>query len=72
MTVTPSPLGQEMLLATPAQTDVPCESCAQATLAVAMTQEKNSADNQVAATAEIERANAQATLNSANATLSAA
>jgi len=63
----------EMFLATPAQqTDAPCEACAQATLAVVLTQEKNNADNQAAATAEIMRANAQATLNSANATLSAA
>jgi hypothetical protein len=72
MTVTPSTLGQEMSLATPAQLIVPCEACAQATLAVALTQEKNNADNQAAATAEIVRANAQSTLNSANATLSAA
>ena len=54
------------------QASVPCEACAQATLAAALTQEKNNADNQAAATAEIVRANAQATLNSANATLSAA
>jgi hypothetical protein len=54
------------------QTEAPCEACAQATLAVALTQDKNNADNQAAATAEIVRANAQATLNSANATLNAA
>jgi hypothetical protein len=40
--------------------------------AAALTQEKNNGDIQAAATAEIVRANAQATLNSANATLSAA
>jgi len=62
----------EMLLVTAVQTSVPCEACARATQAVALTQEKNYADNQAAATAEIVRANAQATLNSANATLSAA
>jgi hypothetical protein len=45
---------------------------AQATLAAALIQEKNNADNQAAATAEIVRAYAQATINSANATLSAA
>jgi cobalamin biosynthesis Mg chelatase CobN len=45
---------------------------AQATLAAALTQEKNNADNQAAATAEIMRANAQATLNSANVKLGAA
>jgi len=70
LTVTETPSAAEMLLAQ--QTSVPCEACAQATLAVLLTQEKNNADNQAAATAEMARANAQATLNSANATLSAA
>jgi hypothetical protein len=55
-----------MVVITPAGMDT------QATLAAAQTQEKIYADNQAAATAEIIRANAQATLNSANATLSAA
>ena len=64
--------GDGMLLPIATQTGAPCEACDQATLAVALTQEKNNADNQAAATAEIVRANAQATLNSANATLSAA
>src|SRR5512142_729518 len=59
-----------LLLVTPAQTGAACEACAQATLAVAQTQEKNNADNQAAATAEVVRANAQSTFNSANATLS--
>ena len=73
MTVTPSVIGQqEMLLATPALLALPCEACDQATLAAALTQEKFNTENQAAATAEIVRANAQATLNSANATLSAA
>lgn len=54
------------------QVGEPCEACAQATLAAALTQQKIGADNQAAATAEIVRANAQATVNSANATLSAA
>lgn len=68
-----TPFAAEMVLNTPAQqTGVLCEACAQATLAAALTQEKNNAENQAAATAEIVRANAQATLNSANATLSAA
>ena len=62
----------EVLLATPAQPDAPCEACDRATLAAALTQERNNADYQAAATAEIVRANAQATLNSANATLGAA
>ncbi len=60
-----------LLAVTPAQTEMPCAACAQATLAAAQTQEKNNADNQAAAAAEVVRANAQATLNSANATLSA-
>ena len=55
-----------MLLSTSVETNP------QATLAAALTQEKSYADNQAAATAEIMRANAQATLNSADATLSAA
>ena len=43
----------------------------QATTYVALTQEKNNANNQAIATAEIVRGNAQATLDSANATLRA-
>jgi hypothetical protein len=66
---TPTPSAE--LLAAQARTDVPCEACAQATLAVALTQEKINADNQAAAAAEVVRANAQATVNSANATLGA-
>jgi hypothetical protein len=72
MTVTPSPFAEGMQLSMSTQVSAPCEACAQATLAVALTQEKNNADNQAAATAEIARANAQATLSSANATVSAA
>jgi hypothetical protein len=72
MTVTPDPIQAGMVLASPAQSDLYCEACAQATLAVAMTQDRKNADALAAATAEIERANAQSTLNSANATLSAA
>ncbi len=60
------------LLSTPALSDTLCVACDQATLSAALTQQKNSSDNQAAATAEILRANAQATVNSANATLSAA
>jgi hypothetical protein len=67
----PTPSTAQMLLAT-SGIGLPCEACDQATMAAALTQEKNYADNQAAATAEIVRANAQATLNSANATLSAA
>ena len=63
-----TPSAADLLLDTPAQ---PCEACSQATLAAAQTQEKSYAENQAAATAEIMRANAQATLYSANSTLSA-
>ena len=66
-----TPSTSQKLLATPVQTDVVCEACAQATLAAVLTLEQSSADNQAAATAEIVRANAQATLYSANATLNA-
>jgi len=59
-------------LSTPMLSDTFCAACDQATLAAALTQQKNSYDNQAAATAEILRANAQATVNAANATLSAA
>lgn len=62
----------DMSLATPELLIQTCEACDQATLAIALTQQKIYADNQAAATAEILRANAQATVNSANATLSAA
>jgi hypothetical protein len=54
------------------QSNPVCDACDQATLVVALTEAKDSADNQAAATAEIVRANAQTTLNSANATLNAA
>lgn len=71
MSAIPSTEGEGVLpMAT--QIGEPCEACAQATLAAALTQQKIGADNQAAATAEILRANAQATVNSANATLSAA
>jgi hypothetical protein len=70
VTQTATPSASQLLL-TPAQLGAPCEACAQATLVVAMTQQQISADHQAAADAEVVRANAQATLNSANATLSA-
>jgi hypothetical protein len=62
----------ELVGVTPTQINTFCDACDQATLVVALTQEKKNTDNQAAATAEIERANAQATLNSANATVNAA
>ena len=65
-----APPAAAQFMLTPAQLGAPCEACAQATLVVAMTEQSN-ADLQVAAAAELERANAQATLNSANGTLSA-
>ena len=64
-----TPKAMVLVMATP--TVAVCEGCARATLEAALTQEKITADNQAAATAEIMRANAQATVNSANATLSA-
>ncbi|RPJ23624.1 MAG: hypothetical protein EHM33_20345 [Chloroflexi bacterium] len=64
------PPERQIILVTPVQTSAPCEACVQATLAAALTQQKIDADNQAAAAAEIVRANAQATFNSANATLS--
>jgi hypothetical protein len=69
VTQTPS-AAQNLLVAPP--TSTPCEVCAQATLVVALTQGQDNANNQAAGTAEIVRANAQVTLDSANATLSAA
>lgn len=73
LTVTTTPSGAELLFDVAAQTaGASCEACAQATLAAALTQDRNNVDNQAAATAEIVRANAQATLNSANTTLSVA
>jgi hypothetical protein len=68
--VTRTPSASQLML-TPAQLGVACETCAQATLVVAMTQQQINADHQAAAAAEVVRANAQATLNSANGTLSA-
>lgn len=62
----------EILAGTPALANSLCEACDQATLAAALTQEKQNTDGQAAATAEIIRANAQATLNAANATVNAA
>lgn len=70
VTQTGTPSASQLLL-TPAQLGAPCEACAQATLAVAMTQQEINANHQAAAAAEVVRANAQATLNSANGTLSA-
>ena len=70
VTQTGTPSAAQLLL-TPAQLGAPCEACAQATLVVAMTQQQINANNQAATDAEVVRANAQATLNSANATLSA-
>jgi hypothetical protein len=71
-TLTATPSAADLLMDTPAQAIVQCEVCDQSTLAAALTQEKDNANYQAAATAEIVRANAQSTLNSANATLSAA
>jgi hypothetical protein len=72
MTSTPAVQQEGAMLATPVLLTGICEACDQATLAVALTQQKISADNQAASTAEIAQVNAQATFNSANATLVAA
>ncbi len=69
---TPYAANDSMLMATQVPMTEYCESCAQATLAVILTMEKGNADFQAAATAAILHANAQATLNSTVATLSAA
>ena len=66
-----APPSSSQLMLTPPQLGAPCAACAQATLDVAMTQQQVNTDLQVAADAELVRANAQATLNSANGTLSA-
>jgi hypothetical protein len=71
MTATPS-TELEGLLPMATQIGGPCEACVQATLAAAGTQQQLAADHQAAATAEVVRANALATVNSANATLSSA
>ncbi len=67
-----TPSTSYIVLASPAQPELPCPECAQATLAALLTQEMSGADAHAAATAEIMRANAQATLNSASSTLGAA
>lgn len=70
LTATATPSQAELLLQ--AQTaGASCEACAQATLAAALTRDQNNVDSQAAATAGIVRANAQATLDSANATVGA-
>jgi hypothetical protein len=71
-TLSGTPSAEQLSVIASAQSGVRCDACVQATLALALTQEQNNADNQAAATAEIARANAQATFNSANATSSAA
>ena len=73
LTVTATPSAAQLLLDAAAQTaGASCPACSQATLAAALTQEQNNIGNQAAATAEVMRANAQATLISADATLGAA
>jgi hypothetical protein len=67
--------GENLLLsmATPTLgTSESCPGCGQATLSALQTQEKSDAQAQAAATAEVFRANAQATLNAVGATLSVA
>jgi len=66
-----TPSADQEFIAESAQTNAPCEACAQATLAAALTQQITGVDNQAASNAEIVRVNAQSTLNAANATLGA-
>ncbi len=68
----PSTVREGILATSGAETSSPCKACAQATRAIALTDAENNAENGAAATAEIVRGNAQATLNSANATVGAA
>ena len=64
-----TPSGDQEFIVESAQTSVPCEACDQATLAAALAQQENNVGNQAASNAEIVRANAQATLDAANATV---
>ena len=69
-----SSTGEPLLLPMPSDaSSLPlCEGCPQATLAALQTQEKRGSDAQAAATAEIMRVNALATLDAVNATVAAA
>ena len=64
-----TPSADQEFIAESAQTNMPCEACDQATLAAVLTQQVNNVGNQAASNAEIVRANAQATLDAANATV---
>lgn len=68
LTAVPAQPMNELVLASPAQTEFPCIACIQAT----QTQEVINANNQAAVNAGIVRVNAQATMDSANATLAVA
>lgn len=70
MEVTPS--GVDALAVSPLKTEIPCQECDQETAAAARAIDQNNLDQQAVAAAKIVGANAQATLNSVNATLSAA
>ncbi len=72
VSVPPSTIREGTLAPLALETGAPCKACAQATRAIALTEAENNAENGAAATAEIVRGNAQATLNSANATVGAA
>ena len=70
--LTSPPPAEQVLLVSPVNTDARCEACDQATLAAAMAIEKDKLEDQALATAKVVGENAQATLNSVNATLDAA
>jgi hypothetical protein len=71
VTQTLPPSASQLMLTPPQLGAASCEGCAQATQAAAMTQQQINAYSHAAADAEVVRANAQATLDSANATLNA-
>lgn len=64
--------GVNALVVSPVKTEVPCQECDQETAAAANAIEQNNLEQQALATAKIVGANAQATLDSVNATLNAA
>jgi hypothetical protein len=69
--LTETPPAERVQLVSPVSTDMPCEVCDQETIVARMVIEQDNLEDQALATAKFVGANAQATLNSVNATLSA-
>jgi hypothetical protein len=67
-----TPPAEQVLLVSPVSTDTPCEVCDQETIVASTAIEQDNLEDQALATAKAVGANAQATLNSVNATLNAA